>query len=1384
MAEEVKYNNTLVSGRADETLSYTRYIKDESSGKSTKELLDEKVNKTDQLGTTQIADNAVTTEKLENESVTTDKLNAASVTTDKVADANITTSKLADSSVETEKINNSAVTTDKLNDGAVDNSKLSPNAVTSEKIKNGSIITEKLNDRAVTTEKVEEKAVTNSKLGDQSVDGRVVREASLETKHFANESVTTEKVARKSITKDKLADNSVDDSQVVDGCIGNAKLSPDSVTTEKIKDSSVTNEKVADDTLGIEKFDPELRKTIQAATGLPEDLSQMIQDVDKSVKQLHEKDTNLQSQIDDNQQQITANKSAQDAKNVSLDENMTKLNTRDDQITETLKNISATGGASVASAVTYDNTTSQLTSANIQGAVDELVVSKIDKASISQEFGNFKDMVPSQDVVSRNFNNLSTSVLKKKDIDQGIGSSTEKVVSQKAITERLLFSDENMATAILSNLVYTGTVETTYYSLVDKELISGNSYVVEITLTEDAANATIGLTNETNEDDLVLLYKGSLSAGVHRFLFPYKGEFYLRTFADDGYTKFSEIKFYESVQSTVKSVKSNLDPMVQENIIPLVEGGIINTTAFVTNDIANTSEFLCAFIEVHKGDIIRLKGRGGINFRLYSILDENYNIVENKVADINAEFNSVTEIVIEEGDRYCVLNIKKNVEHSVNLYRNKVCKENYNILNSVSYQFEDIQFMDKYGYINNGATLGELIREQGRVTQKVCVKEGEVYKIKARGGVNFRAFSSIKENGEICRVTAEEQGIDLFVRVLADEKYFVVNSSKDIEYYIKKVCTKEKKGSVTIALSTASEDIKAKADYIIDSSNIAKEVSSFANRDVILLEGDYVLDDSPIIVNKAIKIKGEGNVTISRNSGYIIKVDDAIEGFELENLTLNSQAVLYNESYGKAYKLKNITYNGTYIKNFAYTNDSRFIVSIGNGENSTMDDFSQLLDWAITFAEKKKKELFIYVYGQNKTSKNITIDRHVNIIGKTKDASIEVDNNTSDDGIRFIYTKTYGEMNSYVEGVRFIRSGEFNGYQMGAVFVSTNSITFRDCVFENITSSPEAFNQATDTHGLGVNPYGDRRHGILIECSKYEDCEVVFHNCKAIGSPYGFKNTRGWYIKKGSPRLYDCIGIGGGIGERGYGIVLHMASKAFVYNSQFYGSPYGYRLNNGMEFQAATESRMYHCTGFAGNGFQHISNGGKNIVKQNTRCGASYGVGCIMDVSPLLIDCVGYSGWAEGSYSLYIADTCHPIIQGGVYSIDTIIYHDIFKKDSGSLYMTLPLDNVEQSITITGIYIRDSKVLDKNKVVIKSGDTIIAEEVIRITELSLKILADKIAPNKSIEFHITDLEGNDVLVDDNFTNIIVRYTSGNSWSPKFEGDNTHSKINNAFFDTV
>lgn len=235
-----------------------------------------------------LRDGNVTTEKLADGAVNTDKLSDGVITTPKIANQNVTTEKMADAAIVTSKIADQNVTREKIADQSVDNSKLSPKAVTYDKLNDKSVITEKLNDRAVTTEKVEEKAITNPKLGDQSVDGRVVREASLESKHLANESVTTDKIARKSITKDKIAEGAVDETLVKDGSIVNSKLSKNAVSTDKIENGSVTNDKLASGTLKIDKFDPELRKAIESATGLPDNLVEMIQNVDENLAKLND----------------------------------------------------------------------------------------------------------------------------------------------------------------------------------------------------------------------------------------------------------------------------------------------------------------------------------------------------------------------------------------------------------------------------------------------------------------------------------------------------------------------------------------------------------------------------------------------------------------------------------------------------------------------------------------------------------------------------------------------------------------------------------------------------------------------------------------------------------------------------------------------------------------------------------------------------------------------------------------------------------------------------------------------------------------------------------------------------------------------------------------
>lgn len=61
-----------------------------------------------------------------------------------------------------------------------------------------------------------------------------------------------------------------------------------SVTNEKLAVNSITKDKLKDKTIGVEKLDPELRKTIAAATGLPEELVESIQNVDENLAKLND----------------------------------------------------------------------------------------------------------------------------------------------------------------------------------------------------------------------------------------------------------------------------------------------------------------------------------------------------------------------------------------------------------------------------------------------------------------------------------------------------------------------------------------------------------------------------------------------------------------------------------------------------------------------------------------------------------------------------------------------------------------------------------------------------------------------------------------------------------------------------------------------------------------------------------------------------------------------------------------------------------------------------------------------------------------------------------------------------------------------------------------
>ena len=138
----------------------------------------------------------------------------------------------------------------------------------------------------------------------------------------------------------------------------------------------------------------------------------------------------------------------------AVDEQLDNIITKHESLSRTVQGIAATGGASTATNVTYNNNTSGLNAENAQDAIDELQNSKIDKTSILQESGEAEDKIMSQGAVKTelgkkaNTTDVDTKFTEEKNrvdgelgkkfdkgnIVQTTGESEDKVISQKATT--------------------------------------------------------------------------------------------------------------------------------------------------------------------------------------------------------------------------------------------------------------------------------------------------------------------------------------------------------------------------------------------------------------------------------------------------------------------------------------------------------------------------------------------------------------------------------------------------------------------------------------------------------------------------------------------------------------------------------------------------------------------------------------------------------------------------------------------------------------------------------------------------------------------------------------------------------------------------------------
>jgi hypothetical protein len=139
------------------------------------------------VGTTQIANDAVTNDKVAANAIDTAEIVDDAVTNAKVAADAINTSQLVDDAVTQAKIANNAVGSDQLANDAVTNAKVANNAIDTAEIANDAVTNAKVANDAIDTAEIVNDAVTNSKIANDAVD----------TAQLVNNAVTADKLERK-----------------------------------------------------------------------------------------------------------------------------------------------------------------------------------------------------------------------------------------------------------------------------------------------------------------------------------------------------------------------------------------------------------------------------------------------------------------------------------------------------------------------------------------------------------------------------------------------------------------------------------------------------------------------------------------------------------------------------------------------------------------------------------------------------------------------------------------------------------------------------------------------------------------------------------------------------------------------------------------------------------------------------------------------------------------------------------------------------------------------------------------------------------------------------------------------------------------------------------
>lgn len=585
-------------------------------------------------------------------------------------------------------------------------------------------------------------------------------------------------------------------------------------------------------------------------------------------------------------------------------ETLQQIGDKTHQLENAVKDITATGGASTANAVSYNNDTSGITAVTVQGAIDELVTknksqdatiaAKAEKSDVQSSVSELKAKNTLQDTeIAKKANSadvtsqiqtektMVNAELEKKfdlaNITQESGNAEDKVMSQKAVSDKL--SDLSREIGII-NISHGETIKLNFFS--GKNYISSNIW-------KETSNNNAHYLIPCKEGDSITITAGEELPTVWAFL------------KSDGTT--GNVLFSDPEQTKVKTVN------VGKTEIWIAPTG---TTHLYFNGVISTYDYTPKLV----------------NFKAKYPTKEDFEAIVDKASSIDSKTNNLAELINVNSD-----NISDIL--SVNMFKTNGAKD---------------------GYLTNDGSIGEssefLISEIVKVNKGDNITFSSSYKVTdklpAIVGYSKKEISNESFSKIILGWTKETFSKER-VEIPEGVSYIAAWGQKTRDLLLEKETISTQVTDLSLRVRTIEDDsIKETTIKVLSNENLRQVLenvndSSFTNRyKVILSKGIYdlssTIEDSElpqntdvdsnhifhgVFVPNFVTLEGQG-------------IDETIIKLDLQGKTFGGETNIDKSRYvstlnlAATSSLKNLTVLGNYTR-YAVHDD------FANASNSNID---------------------------------------------------------------------------------------------------------------------------------------------------------------------------------------------------------------------------------------------------------------------------------------------------------------------------------------------------------------------------------------------------------------------------------------------------------------